>query len=230
MKYRHIFFDLDRTLWDFDRGSHETFFELFDKFNLKQRGIANAEKLYNTYLPINKGLWDQYRTGEIEKEYLNFQRFHRSLVACGLDDPGLSSRFAADFVALTPLKSYLFPHVIDTLEYLSGRYQLHIITNGFEEVQMPKIRNNGLERYFNTITTSEEAGVKKPFREIFLFALRKAGAAPHESLMIGDDIEVDIRGAKAIGMDQMFFNFEGLDHSEPVTYEIRSMNEIPELL
>ena len=225
-KYKHIFFDLDRTLYDFDRSSYLTFEELYEVYELEKKGIKSFEKFFNTYMKINVELWEKYRRGEIEKAFLNVHRFHLTFMEFGIDDNTLAAKFANQYLALAPLKQTLFPGAIETLEYLKDKYVLHIITNGFEEVQAIKIKANGLKKYFQTITTSEEAGVKKPFEGIFRLAFEKSGAKAEESLMIGDDIEVDIVGAKNVGMDQMFFNNNGNSYNDEATYEIRDMKEI----
>jgi putative hydrolase of the HAD superfamily len=230
MKYRHIFIDLDRTLYDFDMSTRETFLELFEKFGLYERGVKPFEKFFELYQKNNVALWEKYRNGEISKRFLNVHRFHITLLDFGIDDRAFAGRFASDYLIMSPRKKALFPNVIEVLEYLQKKYILHIITNGFEEVQEIKIKANELDKYFNTITTSEEAGSKKPDLLIFKYALKKAGAEPEESLMIGDDLEVDIEGAKAAGIDGLFCNFDNLSHNEKVTFEVKSFAEIKEIL
>ncbi|MBN2175445.1 MAG: YjjG family noncanonical pyrimidine nucleotidase [Bacteroidales bacterium] len=230
MKYNHIFIDLDRTLYDFDKSTRETFLELFEKFNLKENGVHDFEAFLNLYNKNNIELWDQYRNGEITKKFLNVHRFHISLLHFGIDDRAFAGRFASDYLLISPLKKALFPEVNDILKYLKKKYSLHIITNGFEEVQRTKIKANNLDQFFKTVTTSEEAEAKKPKKEIFLYALKKAGAGPEESLMIGDDYEVDILGAKSVGMDQMLFSQNGTDPSWSCTYIIRNWPEIKAVL
>ena len=230
MKYRHIFIDLDRTLYDFDMSTHETFLELFKKFGLYERGVKPFEKFFELYLKNNVDLWEKYRKGEVTKRFLNVHRFHITLLEFGINDRAFAGRFASDYLHLSPRKKALFPNVIEVLEYLHKKYTLHIITNGFEEVQEIKIKANELDKYFTTITTSEEAGSKKPDVQIFKYALHKAVASPEESLMIGDDLEVDIDGAKKVGMDGLFCNFDNLSHNGQVTFEVKSFAEIKEIL
>lgn len=230
MKYKHIFIDLDRTLYDFDLSTRETFLELFDKFELYKRGVSPFESFFELYLKNNVVLWEKYRNGEITKRFLNVHRFHITLREFGIDDRAFAGRFASDYKHLSPRKKALFPNVIEVLEYLYKKYTLHIITNGFEEVQEIKIKANELDKYFATITTSEEAGSKKPEKKIFEFALKKAGAHPNESLMIGDDLEVDIEGASAAGLDGLYCNFDNLPHNGKVTFEVKSFAEIKEIL
>lgn len=230
MKYRHLFIDLDRTLYDFDLSTRETFLELFDKFGLYERGVKPFDKFFELYHKNNVELWEKYRKGEISKRFLNVHRFHITLLAFGIDDRAFAGRFAADYLHMSPRKKALFPNVLEVLEYLQKKYILHIITNGFEEVQDIKIKANELDKYFTTITTSEEAGSKKPDLQIFKYALAKAGALPEESLMIGDDMDVDIKGAKAAGIDGLFCNFDKIKHNEQATFEVKSFAEIKEIL
>jgi putative hydrolase of the HAD superfamily len=230
MKYKHIFIDLDRTLYDFDLSTRETFLELFEKFGLYKRGVEPFDKFFQLYLKNNVQLWEKYRNGEITKRFLNVHRFHITLLEFGINDRAFAGRFAADYLHMSPRKKALFPNVAEVLEYLRKKYILHIITNGFQEVQKVKIEANDLDKYFTTITTSEEAGSKKPEKKIFEFALKKANAKPGESLMIGDDLEVDIEGAKKAGIDGLFCNFDNLSHNGQATYEVKSFADIKEIL
>lgn len=229
-QYKHIFFDLDHTLWDFERNAEETKLELFEKLDLKNRGIPSYSAFRERYVGINSGLWALYREGKIEKDDLNFKRFYLTLCEFDVCDVELGKQMAAGFIEGISSKTYLFPYAMEILEYLFPKYPLYIITNGFEEVQFSKLRNSGMDRYFTSIITSEEAGVKKPERAIFEFAMRKTGALAVDSLMIGDDLEVDIRGAKEAGIDQVYVNHEAVSHVEEATYEVFSLKELEEII
>ncbi len=229
-KYTHIFFDLDHTLWDFDKNSLETFSDLFLKYNLEKLLNCNFNTFFKAYKIINDNLWDLYRKGEIKKDYLSVQRFFLSLNEFGNNDKLLAETLSKEYVKLSPLKKNLFPYSIEVLEFLNKKYKLHIITNGFLEIQTVKIKNSGLDIYFESMITSEEAGAQKPNARIFEYSLNKTGAKVEESLMIGDDLKVDILGSKAFGMDQVYFNYHNNVHSEEVTYEIKSLLELKEIL
>ncbi|MBE9481390.1 MAG: noncanonical pyrimidine nucleotidase, YjjG family [Bacteroidetes bacterium] len=229
-KYRHIFFDLDRTIWDFEKNARETFSEIYDKYELKQKGVPSLEKFTKTYKYHNDLLWSYYREGKIKKEVLSIKRFKLTLNDFGIDDVFLATNIADDYVTISPLKTNLFPHSREILEYLYPKYKLHLITNGFEEVQQKKIDVSDLRKYFKQIITSEEAGTKKPEKQIFLFALSKAKAKINESLMIGDDLRVDIMGAKSAGIDQVFVNYKNITHNNEITYEVNSLKELEDLL
>lgn len=229
-KYKHIFIDLDKTIWDFESNSRDTFHEIFEKYNLDQIGIDHISEFLNVYHKINDMLWALYRENKIKKEVLNIKRFELTLQEFGIDDLILATRIAEDYVDLSPGKTILFPYSHEALAYLKTRYTLHIITNGFEELQFKKLDNCDLRKYFTTITTSEEAGVKKPGTAIFRLALKKAGAVPMESLMIGDDLEVDVAGAKGIGMGTLYFNPGLTVHQDNPDHEIHSWQEVMRLL
>ncbi|MGD1846157.1 MAG: YjjG family noncanonical pyrimidine nucleotidase [Salibacteraceae bacterium] len=228
--YRHLFFDLDRTLWDFESNAARTLQEIVDHFELLQRGIPSAENFITTYRKINNQMWDAYRKGELDKDTLRSERFHRALKSFGIDDEDLGAYIGTYYIRESPLKTKLFDGAHETLEYLQDRYTLHIITNGFEEVQHVKLENSRLRGYFDLVVTSEGAGVKKPDPGIFHHALEQAGAAPKESLMIGDDVKVDLLGAKGVGMDQVYFDPHGVTTEHPVTYRIEALSELRSLL
>jgi putative hydrolase of the HAD superfamily len=229
-KYRHIFFDLDRTLWDFETNSNETLQDIIGKYSLTDRGIPSFSAFKDVYTQFNTMLWGMYLKGDLIKEKLNFQRFNLTLETFGIYDGLLASNIADDYVEMSPLRTNLFPHAIELLDYLHGQYNLHIITNGFEEVQYKKLELSGMNKYFGHVITSEDAGAKKPNEIIFNYALGKTGAIAGESLMIGDEIEIDLLGARAVGLDQMYVNYPGKAHKESFTFEVRSLAEIITIL
>ncbi len=220
--YRHLFFDLDKTIYDFDASSRMTFEEIHEHFHLAEKGILDLDLLIERYTHINLRLWELYRNGGILKEVLNVSRFDLALQEFGINDGGLAGAIASYYVTESPLKNTLFPGVETTLTYLKKKYRLYIITNGFEEVQHKKLNINNLRPYFDDVITSEEAGCKKPDPAIFHHALHRTGAQKEESLMIGDDLVVDIQGAREAGIDQVFVNYGKVIHSEPVTFEVDS--------
>lgn len=228
--YRHLFFDLDRTLWDFEAAAAVAFEQIFEKHDLAKRGIPSAQDFHKTYHPFNEHLWSLYRANEITKEDLNRTRFVLPLAHYGIHDEQLAEKMSRDYIYLSPRTVRLIPGTMELLDYLKPKYHLHLITNGFKEVQHTKLNGSGLAPYFETLTVSEEAGVKKPDPEIFHFALDKAQALCDESLMIGDEMDVDIIGARAAGMDQIFFNARGVAHENRATYEVRTLKEIRTIL
>jgi len=229
-KYKHLFFDLDRTLWDFDKSAIEALEEIFENQELAQKGIADFKEFYNKYTDHNLRLWDMYREGMLEKDVLRWKRFYLTLLDYDIDDEAFAKVMGADFVEISPRKVNLFPHVMETLEYLAPKYHLHLITNGFEEVQQIKIKVSGMDRYFEKLITSEQAGVKKPDPRIFYYALEKTGALPDESLMIGDDYAVDIESARQVGIDQVFFDPSGLSEENDCTFKVDNLLSLCEFL
>ena len=230
LKYKHIFFDLDRTLWDFDAAAEVAFERIYEKYNLKSLGISSAHEFHEVYHPLNEQLWVLYRENKITKDDLNRSRFLKPLEHYGIHDVELADHLSEDYVYWSPRIVRLVPGTMELLDYLKPKYHLHLITNGFQEVQHTKLSGSGLEPYFETLTVSEEVGVKKPNPEIFYYALRKANAKPEESIVIGDEMAVDIDGARVAGIDQVFFNAKGDAVEGERTYEVRSLSEIKGIL
>jgi putative hydrolase of the HAD superfamily len=224
--YRHLFFDLDRTLWDMDRNAKETLAELFERYKLQERGIASSEIFIEHYNRYNDLLWDRYRRKLIDKAVLRALRFKQTFAHLGIHDKELTALFDNEYINEAPKKKNLIPGTIETLDILKKDFQIHIITNGFPEVQHHKIKHSGLKDYFDVIITSEGCGYAKPDARIFSHALKKSGAKKEEALMIGDDLAVDIVGARNAGWDQVFFNPAKGEHSEKVTYEISEIKEM----
>lgn len=229
-KYKYLFFDLDRTLWDFEKSAIEALEEIVENHQLTRKGVDNFNDFYEKYTDHNHRLWDMYREGLLEKDVLRWKRFHLTLLDYGIDDETLAEAIGTDYVEISPRKVNLFPHVMETLQYLAPKYHMHLITNGFQEVQEIKIKESGMDRYFEKLITSEEAGVKKPDPRIFYYALEKTGALSDESLMIGDDYPVDIEGARQVGMDQVFFDPGRLSDENDCTFKIDDLLSLCEIL
>jgi putative hydrolase of the HAD superfamily len=229
-QYQHIFFDLDRTLWDFDAAAEVAFERIYEKYNLKSLGIPNADEFHEVYHPLNERLWELYREDKITKDNLNRTRFVLPLEHYGIHDTDLADHLSEDYVYWSPRIVRLVPGTMELLDYLKPKYHLHLITNGFQEVQHIKLSGSGLELYFETLTVSEEVGVKKPNPEIFQYALRKAHATVEESLMISDEMAADIDGARAIGMDTVFLNLKSGKVEGKSTFEVHDLLKIRELL
>jgi putative hydrolase of the HAD superfamily len=229
-KYKHLFFDLDHTLWDFETNSITVLKGIYEEMDLGQYGIPSFEVFHQTYLPINGQYWARYHNQLLPKEELRVGRFSETLRRFRIDDVVLARTIAHYYTERSPLQTALFPDAIETLDYLSAKYELHLITNGFAEIQDVKIRNSGLEKYFRHIFVSEKVGHQKPDQRIFLHALETAGATAEDSLMIGDNMQTDIIGAKSVGMDQVFFNPNRNKNREKATYEIAELKELMSLL
>jgi len=227
MKYKHLFFDLDHTLWDFDANAKATLTDLFALFELDKRVAAPFEDFYRKYLYHNEILWDKYHNGQITADELKWKRMWRTLLDFKIGDEKLSKDLSGKFLELLPTKKILFPHTIEILEYLTAKkYQLHLITNGFEKTQWSKITNSGLAKYFTHMITSETSNSLKPKKEIFDYAMNKAGASLKESIMIGDNLDADIQGAINAGMDSVFVNhINATAHLQP-TYTIYHLKEL----
>lgn len=228
--YKHLFFDLDHTLWDFEKNSEETLVHLYYHYGLKELGIHHPDRLVETYRRINHHLWDLYNRGLIEKKVLREKRFTDSLMELGVEEDKVPQGMWELYLQICPTKTNLFPGALEMLEYLSEKYQLSVITNGFEETQGRKLHHSGLASYFKYLLTSEKAGYQKPRPEIFNMLLEMNQAACTETIMIGDNYEADICGAVAAGLDHVYFNPERTVHEYNIQVEIHSLYQLKDLL
>lgn len=229
-KYQHIFFDLDRTLWDFNKNSEVSLHQLFRDYQLQS--IFGSFLFFKSRYEYHNGkLWNAYYQKRLKKEDLMYRRFYLTLKEAGKDDLDLAKEIANDFIEISPLQTGTFPNTHETLEYLKEKgYKLYIITNGFNQVQGKKLKNSKLDSYFTKIITSEDAGANKPTPQIFEYAFNKAGASANNSIMIGDDLSTDIAGAKRVKMDQIYFNPHRTNHKVEPTFEISDLLEIKNIL
>lgn len=228
-KYEHIFFDLDRTLWDFELNSKKVLIDIFSEFDLS-KCVDDKNTFINKYKVINEDLWNLYRDNKLTKEELRWRRFADTLMHFGKNDENKAKEIGEYYVYHSPRQTALFPYSEDILKYLSTKYQLHIITNGFEEVQHIKLNLSKIDHYFNHVVLSERVGVKKPHPYIFKKAMQLANSKPINSLMIGDDWYADIYGASRVGMDSVYFNPNKIEHNNAIQKEISCLSELKKIL
>lgn len=226
---KHIFFDLDHTLWDFETNSKQTLLEIYEQF-IADFQTCTFEEFYQTYKTVNEAYWSLYRKNQTTKTQLRTGRFHDTLKKFKINDEKLAETIATYYVTHSPRKTALFNGTRETLQQLSLKYQLHIITNGFEEVQHLKLQTCNLTPFFTQIITSEKAGVKKPLPDIFVYAMKVSGAQVHNSVMVGDSFEADIAGAANVGWKQIFFNPHRQETPFKPTAIIYSIPELLEIL
>jgi putative hydrolase of the HAD superfamily len=227
MKYRHLFFDLDHTLWDFDANARETLVDIYTIFELEARNITPFEDFYRKYLHHNEILWNRYHNGFITADELKWKRMWRTLLDFKIGDEALAKAISARFLEILPVKQNLFEHAKEILEYLTAKgYTLHMITNGFEKTQWSKLNNSGLGHYFTHVITSEASNSVKPQKEIFDYAISKAGAVHKESIMIGDNLDADIKGAINAGIDSIFVNHINAVTEVQPTYTVTHLQQL----
>lgn len=239
-RYEVLFIDLDDTLYDFSANSQEAYRTVYDLLGYSQ-WFESFEHYYTIYWEYNQQLWVRYSAGEITRDYLNAERYAHPLRVMGVPDAdAISIRFGDESMKRLPLGTRLMPHAREILEYLHPKYRLYILSNGFTELQSRKMNSAGIAHYFDGVILSEDIGVNKPHPEIFEHALRVAGVAPHQALMIGDNLEADIQGAHQVGMEQVFYNAKKIalpemqsssDSSQPYpTHTIDSLLELKNIL
>ncbi|MFT3982172.1 MAG: YjjG family noncanonical pyrimidine nucleotidase [Ferruginibacter sp.] len=226
-KYRHLYFDLDHTLWDFDQNARVTLTEVYAAFELDKKVNAAFDDFYQKYLFHNQVLWDRYHKGFISADDLKWKRMWRTLLDYKVADEPLAKNLSGSFLEILPTQKQVFPHTFEILDYLTAKgYQLHLITNGFEKTQWSKLRNSGLDKYFEHVITSEASNSVKPNKEIFEYALNKAGASLDHSIMIGDNLDADIQGALNAGMDCIFVNHINAVTDIQPTYTVVHLQEL----
>ncbi len=230
MPYKNLFFDLDDTLWAFSANARDTYEEMYRKYDY-DRFFDSFEHYYSLYQRRNLELWAEYADGKVTKEELNRQRYLYPLEAVGAGDSALAEAYEKDALATIPTKSKLMPHAREVLEYLSAKYNLYILSNGFKELQFHKMRSSNIDKYFRKVVLSDDIGILKPWPEIFHFALSATQSELNDSLMIGDSWENDIAGAAGVGMHQVFYNLSGrTDLPFTPTYQITDLKELLDLL
>ena len=227
MRYKHLFFDLDHTIWDFETNAKEVLFELYGLNGLATRGIADFEYFFERYSYHNERLWARYTRGFIKQEELRWKRMWFTLLDFKIGDEMLSRLMAVQFLERLPYKKNLFPYTVEILQYLTDKgYRLHLITNGFESIQHSKLHSSNLQHFFVEVITSESSNSLKPHRDIFDYALKKALAQKEESIMIGDNLDADIQGAMDAGLDTVFVNhLKTQPHIKP-TYMVHHLKEL----
>lgn len=227
--YKHLFFDLDNTLFDFDACARLTIIDLFKVFNLQQ-WFESAKAFADSFEKHNSRLWDAYRLGEVKKQEVSLGRFEQTLLERTSDANHLVPEMADYFLNNTTNKGILVDGALDTLTYLKSRYRLHIISNGFNEVQHKKLSITGLAPFFTSVMLSEQAKAQKPSAAFFHLALSNANARKKESLIIGDLPETDIEGGRNYGIDTVYFNYDKRTTPVNATYTINHLNELKQML
>ncbi len=230
IKYNHIFFDLDHTLWDYEANAREALEELYGQYDLGKLGLFSSEELIRLFFEINEQLWDEYNHHRIDKNYIRKERFKIIFDQLRVPLRHFPTGFGEDYINLCPTKTNTIEYAREVLEYLQQKYNLHIITNGFNDIQGTKLSASKLDTYFQEVITSESIGARKPSSVIFQHALSKAGASPDESIMIGDNYKADILGALNAGIDQVYYNPVGNGIEKQPTYIISQLIQLKDIL
>lgn len=231
MPYKHLFFDLDHTLWDFEKNSAECLADIYNKFKFKELNISNLDAFQQEFSVVNKHHWSLLEQNLITHEDLRRRRFQETLENLGANiEPSFGLEINECFLELLPKKAHLIEGTIELLEYLLPKYELHIISNGWQDIQVNKMKSSEIHHYFGEIITNELAGTRKPNRRIFDYAVEITNANLSESLMIGDNYEADILGAINASMDTVFYNPDNILTSEKPTFEIKQLIELKEIL
>ncbi|BDD03385.1 YjjG family noncanonical pyrimidine nucleotidase [Aureibacter tunicatorum] len=223
---KHIFFDLDHTLWDFDKNCQQTLEHLYDKHSMDSLAGFTPVDFVAKYMSVNKKMWTEYNLHQIDKETIRKTRFKIVLSELGVSPASIPSNINNEFLNICPRRGNLMPYAEEVLKALHSKYQLHILTNGFIDVQSIKMETSGISPYFNSVVTSEHCAYRKPHEEIFKYALKNAGANAEESIMIGDNLEADILGALNAGISAVYYNPNAIPHNVRPNFEISCLSEL----
>ena len=227
MKIQHVFFDLDHTLWDFEKNSDLTFQKVFKINNLQ----IDINSFLEIYKPLNFNYWKLYREEKVTKSALRYGRLKETFDAINFKvSDELINLMADQYITHLADFNFLFDGTFEILDYLKEKYKLHIITNGFEEIQTKKMINSNIHHYFDKVITSESVGVKKPNPKVFNYALQMVKATPNECMMIGDNLEADIQGAINCGIKAIHYNSEKNSKIPNKITSIHHLLEIKEYL
>ena len=227
--YTHLFFDLDRTLWDFEANTAEVLKELYDEFGLRTF-FGDFFTFSKVYHEINSDLWEKYSQEIITKDVLKWTRFYKTLFQYNCDDIELAKKIGDIYIEKSPFKTKLYPDTSETLAKLNQNYKQYVLTNGFKEVQHIKVKSCGIEKYFEKVFTSEEVGKMKPSELFFNHVLSELQVKPENCLMIGDDMKADIEGARNCKIDQVLFNPQKKKTDGNPTFEILNLKDLLQIL
>jgi putative hydrolase of the HAD superfamily len=226
-QYKHIFWDLDHTLWDFEKNSVAALSQVYIQFELVDKGISDFDEFSIRYHAHNDKYWERFRKGFITREVMRWKRMYATMMDYKIVNEKLASEMGEAYLEYLPLQTNVFENAIEILDYCAQKgIQQHIITNGFEGTQIQKMTNSNMLHFFDAIVTSEKAMSLKPHAPIYEFAFAKTGATNQDSIMIGDAIDVDVLGAMNVGMDAVWFNPNGLVSEQERTYEVKEMKEL----
>ena len=229
-KYRYIFFDLDHTLWDFEKNSTDTLSELYQKYELAKLCNFCEDSFRRQFQEVNSRLWAQTDEGKMDKATLRRDRFRLIFSGLGVENEEMAFRLGEEYVTLCPQKPALLPYALAILEYLHQKYDLYILTNGFSDVQAVKLSSAGILHFFKEVFTADELQVGKPHKEYFTKVMQKIGANPSECMMVGDNLKTDILGAQNAGIDHIYYNPGKRNYFMQVQHEINCLSSLKELL
>jgi putative hydrolase of the HAD superfamily len=226
-QYKHIFWDLDHTLWDFEKNSVAALQQVYHQFALMDKGVEDFNEFSIRYHAHNDKYWERFRKGFITREVMRWKRMYATMMDYKIVDEKLAGDMGEAYLAFLPLQINVFDNAIDILQHCADKgVQQHIITNGFEGTQMQKMTNSKMLHFFDAIITSEKAMSLKPHAPIYAFAFAKTGATIEDSVMIGDAVDVDVKGAMDVGMDAVWFNPHGLVSDQKRTHEVKELKEL----
>ncbi len=224
-KYTSIFLDIDNTLLDFNKAEKVAVKKVLQKYNL-----PNDEKAINKYSDINRNYWEQFERGEIPKSDIFEGRF-KTLISI-YDIEADTAAISKDYCLNLSETYFKIDGAIEILKYLKKKgYMLYATTNGLSLTQYKRIKNSGLEPYFDEIFVSENTGHQKPEKEYFDYVIKNIKEKDrNKMLIIGDSQSSDILGGINSSIDTCWFNPSYLLPKYKSDFEITSLYDIKKIL
>jgi putative hydrolase of the HAD superfamily len=226
---KNIFFDLDHTIWDFDANAEETLRELYQIYQIRFLSHRSEQDFLDIYVRNNNEMWKLYRQNKITKDVLRSKRFVDTFREMEVDEEEIPHNIWEKYLQICPTKTILMPGARETLDYLAGKYELHLITNGFAEVQRRKLVHSDLGKYFQSLTISEEVGVQKPHPLVFETALKNAKSSLKTSHYVGDNLEADIKGAIASGWKAYWLTQDDSEYQHQDCHSFKDLRELKKM-
>ncbi|MFT7229574.1 MAG: putative hydrolase of the HAD superfamily [Bacteroidia bacterium] len=226
---KNIFFDLDHTIWDFDANAEETLRELYQIYQIRFLSHRSEQDFLDIYVRNNNEMWKLYRQNKITKDVLRSKRFVDTFREMEVDEEEIPHNIWEKYLEICPTKTILMPGARETLDYLAGKYVLHLITNGFAEVQRRKLVHSDLGKYFQSLTISEEVGVQKPHPLVFETALKNAKSSLKTSHYVGDNLEADIKGAIGSGWKAYWLTQDDSGYQHPDCHSFKDLRELKKM-
>ncbi len=226
---KNLFFDLDHTIWDFDANAEETLRELYHIYQVRFLSHRSEQDFLDIYVKNNDEMWKLYRQNKITKDVLRSKRFVDTFREMEVDEEEIPHNIWEKYLEICPTKTILMPGAIETLDYLAGKYELHLITNGFAEVQRRKLAHSDLGKYFQSLTISEEVGKQKPHPLVFETALKNAKSSLKTSHYVGDNLEADVKGAIASGWKAYWLTKDHTIYQHEDCHSIQDLRELKEI-
>lgn len=225
-KYRTILIDADGTIFDFDACEREAL-----RIALTKHGYMFNEDILSLYSGINLALWKRLERGEVDRQFVIYERFRKLFEELGIEDDGVS--LEDYYQVILGMQHFYIEDAPKVLDYLHQKYDIYAVTNGITATQLSRFKGSGADKYMKRIFVSEETGFQKPRKEFFDYCFERIDNINlSETIIIGDSLTSDILGGNNAGIDTCWFNPGAAvnNTNAMVDIEIRKLRELMDIL